>query len=570
LSPPPALELVELEILRKKLEALVRELGSMLGVLGRSSEIRESRSFALALVDADGGVVALDNPLQLAFVEDAVRSMLAQFRFDSQDGDVILVSDPYAGGSRVQDFTLLTPYAVENVVRLYLCARLQMPDMGGDAIGSVVPSAREIWAEGVPIPPVKLYRWGRPRRDVLTSVLLNSRRPDDVDENLGAIQAAFGLGRRRIAQLVGRYGLERILAASKYAQDYAETRARRRIRSWRDGTCVGVRVLDHDGVDGPAVTVRARATVSGDQISIDFSDSDTECTSFLNSTLSVTKSSATAAFLAMLGDDIPANSGAVRTVTISSAEGAVTHARFPAAVGGGPIHLAVEIAEATAAALQPLAETGGGALTAPQTFVLTWPSRGAQSVDVAAWAIAGCAGAAGRDGWGAPHLLSRPVRPTVEEWERSQDLFVERLELVPDTGGLGRWRGSPAVEAAISVGGERAWTVSLMGRRTCAPGVAGGREGGASALEYESESGDAVEVGASATARTLPRGRLIVRFGGGGGYGHPLERDPLEVCQDVVNGLVSVDAAVRDYGVVLTDDAAGIDTDATLKIRGEK
>jgi N-methylhydantoinase B len=557
---------IELEILRHKFQAIAGEMGVVLANAAQSPQINQELDFAVALADRWGGVAAIDNPLHLGSIARTTAGVLEYFKFDMKDGDVTLVNDPYRGGTHVQDTTLVMPYVLDNAIVLYLIAQAHLPDMGGQIAGNYNPIATEIWAEGVPISPVKIRRYARPVRDIVTTVLLNTRRPDETRRDLESLLATLELGRRRVDELVDVYGIERLREALAYTQSYAERRARAEILSWTDGLYEGERTLDHDCAGSP-VTVRVAATIALDELHLDFSASDEQRPSFVNSTLSNTVNFALLPVLLLLGPDVPVNSGILRSISVRCDPGLVTNARFPAPVGWSTSHCGAEIAEATAAAIAPASRFRAGALTCPQVLVMGRPERDRHDqIDLSLWAVGGAAGVPGRDGWGRPDTWSRSILPSIERWEVTTGMRVHELELVPDSGGAGRWRGAPGFDVVIEVPEGWLYTLVVEGRDNPAGGVAGGRAGAPAAVTIVAVDGSEMDVSVVQVEQGIPPGRMRIRLGGGGGYGEPFEREAGSVVEDVANGLVTLEGARRDYGVASRDDGT-LDEEATASLR---
>ena len=541
---------IELEILRNKLQALTAELGTALANASPTPQVNLGRDYAVAIVDTAGRIVAIDNPLHLGSFAHMAPAMLEYFKFDMKDGDIVVSNDPYRGGMQVQDFTLAMPFVVNNTIVLYLVARAHMPDIGGLVSGNYCPTATEIWVEGVLISPVKIQRYGRPVRDILTTLLLNSRRPEETRRNLDVVIAALDLGRERLETIIDAHGTEGVRAALAYAQDYAERHARAAIKRWRKGEYEGTRTLDHDCAGGEPVSVRVKVTVADEEVVLDFSASDDQRPSFINSSLGNTASFALLPVFAALGDYIPYNSGVLRAVHIESRPGAITHAQRPAPVSWSQTHCGAEIIESVAGALRAAVPDPLGAFTVPNCLVLGRPSadRSTQR-DFSAWGIGGCSGAPGADGWARPQTQSRSVLPSVEQWEVETQMPVQRLEFIEDSGGAGEWRGAPAVEAVISLLPDYVYTACVQGHENVAPGVMGGWPGSASQVEFISSDG--VASTSSVLVETpISAQRLSLRFGGGGGYGDPLKRGRARVRDDVLDGYISSTAAREIYGLV--------------------
>ncbi|MBS1880168.1 MAG: hydantoinase B/oxoprolinase family protein [Actinobacteria bacterium] len=521
-----AIDSIGLEILRRRFEALVAELGAVVGKLARSTAIRENRAYSVAILDGHGGVVAIDNPLHLGLMTGGARCALDRFRYDMREGDVVLLGDAHAGGSRCQDLMLMAPISVDGSTVLQIAARAEMPDLGGELIGSVNPAAREVWAEGVPVPPLKLWREGHQVRDVQASLLMNTRFPDQVEGNLEALLAAMTLGSGRIQRLAADQGVEAVLAAAAHSQDYAERRARALLAGWGEGEA-SVRREPAAG-EGAGPVVAATVAIAAGSVSVDLGASGPELRSALNASATSTAAAVATAVSAVLGPEVPVNGGLLRLIELRTAAGTVVDASFPSAVSCGHVYLSSLIVELVGTALAELAGTSGGAPACERSIVVVRPEAAGEQapVDLAPFAIAGCSGAEGRDGWGAPHVFSRSLMPSAEEWEGQAEIAVRGIELVRDSAGPGRWRGAPglAVELHLRGGGE---VTSLL-------------------------FGDRIELGDTDSG---PR-RLRLLFKGGAGYGDPRQRDREAVRADVRDGLVSSAEAKAAYGLAVEEEAA--------------
>lgn len=565
---PGAVRDIDREILRHKFVAVVREMGITLGNSAQSTAINEGRDFAVALADRQGGIVAIDNGLHLGSLAVTVEEVLQYFKFDMKDGDLILVSDPYRGGTHVQDVTLVMPYVINNVIVMYFVARGHIPDVGGQHAGSYFPTATELWAEGVPFTPIKLHRLGRPSRDVITTVLLNSRRPDETSADLDALTATLELGRRRVEELVHVYGIDNTRDAMTHTQDYTERRVRAEISMWADGEYTGESVLDHDAAGSERPTVRVTATVDGDALQLDFSRSDEQRPSFVNSPWGNTRGCAVLPVLTLLGDDIPVNGGVLRAVTVECAPGRMTNPEFPAPVGWGTVHCGAEIAEATAAALRGATSTPVGGLTSPGVLLLARPDADRHAfTELSRWGVAGAPAAAQEDGWGRPSLFSRSQLPSVETWESRTQLRVKSMEFVPDSAGAGASRGAPGTETVLELPADYRYTLCIEGRTCQPPGVGGGHHGAYAEMAFVGRDGGEERTPDVLVDDLIDAHRIRLRLGGGSGFGDPLDRDPGAVLTDVLNGLVSREAAEGIYGVVLSADGSAVDDAATTARR---
>jgi N-methylhydantoinase B len=562
---------IDHEILRRKLIAVAGEMSIQLRQTSQTSEINTERDYAVAIADRSGAVISTDNPLQLGALSSTAHAIVSHFRFDMKEGDVIVTNAAEFGGTRAVDLALIIPFFVAHSNVAYFLVRARMPDFGGMIPGGFNPDARELFAEGVPIPPLKLYREGRAVRDVSSTVLLNSRQPEEVKRAIDAMMAAMSLGARRTAELAATYGVEMLRAAFDYSQQYVERRARAAIAKWPDGTYRGEASLDHDGRGGKPVVVRVVAAVKGDTLELDFGDSDAQVPSFVNSTLSNTTGCAVMALMARLGDDVPANEGLLRAVSVKCAPGRVANASAPSPVGWSTVHCGSEITQATARALGEASPTDHGDLTAPSLLISGRPRTDRRSRLVFdSWTMGGASAGRGLDGWGRPAVSSRSILPSVEEWESSRGVRIRSLEFTPDSCGSGRWRGAPALEAVIELPADYVYTICRQGADFGATGANGGGAGAPTHVSQE-ELPDSASADVPRVVIEVPlQGHVLrLRGRGGAGYGSAKDRAPEAIVTDVLDGIVTAEAAKDIYGLVVSPESL-VSRSSTTVTLGEK
>lgn len=539
--------LVDLEILRTTLVAYTDELAAVLANAAPTFEISQAREFAVAITDAEGAVVAIDDPQQLGSLAQSAAYVTDYFKFDLTDGDVILTNDPYAGGTRVQDVTILTPLIIDGELVLHLAARVKIRDIGGQLGGSLYPAATEIWAEGHPVTPLKIRRNGRPVRDVLATFLLNGRRPVETRQTIDAAIAALEVGQKRISELVARHGIDALRAALNYAQTYSENRVRRLVADWRPGTYQGSAELGLDAAVGGPVSIRLTAKVDSESIVLDFSESDDQRPVFVNSSAGTTSARAVSAVLAMLGEEVPANSGLLRVVRVVTRPGTVTHPIQPAPVGWGNHHCANEILDTVTSVLQAASGSSMPCLTVPRPVLLSRSEsdRGDQT-DLGRWAVGGSSAVPHVDGWGPPSLAARGELPSAEQWEAGNDGYIECFELTQDSGGAGQWRGAPGVETVIGLSPDRLYSLWTSSLEQTVDGFGDGRAGTPGGISFHGADGwkPSPHIGVE---QPMAADRMRIRLAGGGGYGAPELRERAAVIADLQDGLISLDAARDVY-----------------------
>lgn len=457
----PKLSPVKREILRHNLRAIVDDMSIALEHNSPSETVSEARAYAVAFTNARGEVVVAENPFHIPSLALTAQAILDYYEFNLRAGDLVVTNDPYRGGTQTQDLTVFAPvYATEELVGCLL-VRVRMPDFGGQIVGGYNPPALEVWAEGVRIIPIKLARFGRLDRDVHQTVLLNSRVPDQTRGLLDAMLATLALGQERVQRMLARYGFEPLVEGLEYALDYSEAATRTRIRDWSPGVFHGQATLGHDCAERSPV-VRCQLEVGDGQLTLDFSDSDAQSPSFMNSAWGASCGSALLPVISLLGDDLPMNSGVLRVVRFQATEGSLVRPAYPAAVGWGQTHPGSEIINAVSAALS--ACTGQPLPRMPtQAFVRCCFAK-YRIFSLDALIYPGAASVDGVNGWGPPGYLARRKLPSVEKCEIAfPEVSIERLEIVADERVAEDGRGAPASEVKVALRQPASVTACLNG-----------------------------------------------------------------------------------------------------------
>lgn len=559
LDREPVLDVVTASILSAKLEAAVRDMATTLATTARSSQLSTARAFACALLDSDGHVVAIDEPLQLPSVQETVARCLDYYQFDIASDDVIVTNDPYGGGSSVHFFTLLAPVGYEDDTVAYVATRVHMPDIGGVVMGNYHPLAWELWQEGARFTPLKIVVDGKRRRNAIDTLILNGRDDAGFRGDLEAALATLNVGRSRLLSLIHDYGLDTVALAMRSSIEYAQRVFAAALARIPPGRHVGEVRLDHDGLGRLDLTVRATLARDGDSLRIDFSGTDRQSAGFVNSPPSNTRAFALLPLLGLVEESMPRNAGLLRAVEVITPPGTLVNPDYPAPTGWCHDHVGYEIAAAVGQALSAALPDEAGLGHASRSLAFTVRKRqrvgGVEEqlgrTDYAQLSQPGAGATAYGDGWGAPGAAARALLPSVEEWEGSTGATIAMLEYRTDSGGAGRFRGAPATETVIRVreGSDERLYGCVAGRRHPPEGRLGGLPAAGAALRLAVE-GEVSEVDAVEIDRPLSAGaELRIVAAGGGGWGDPRERDPAEVRRDVLDGYVSPEAARTVYGV---------------------
>ena len=509
-----SLDPVTLSVLASALSGIAEEAGAVLIRGAYSSNIKERRDCSAALFDASGAMVAQAEhiPVHLGAMPEAVAAVIEH---EPEVGDVWIVNDPYRGGTHLPDITLVSPLASvsgdeaagrgrDGEILAYAVTRAHHSDVGGMSPGSMPADSRDVWQEGIVIPPLRLGD------DVLELILANVRTPDIRRGDLRAQTAANQLAGRRLEELVERRGRDTVEQAFEEVVAYAERRTREALREVPDGTYEAERALEGDGVSDDDVRIAAAVTVDGDALSIDFAGTADQVAGNVNCPLSVTRSACYFALRALLPSDVPANAGTYAALSIEAPEGSVVNAQSPAAVVAGNVETSQAIADAVLAALAQAVDLPAQGQGTMNNLIIG--GRGWTYYET----IGGGQGAsAGGPGPSGVHVgMSNTLNTPIEALELEYPMRVERYELRDGSGGDGEHRGGDGVERAVRVL-EPATLNLLTDRRRHAPE---GREGGGDGACGENLLND--EALPPKATRELAEGDIVtVRTPGGGGYG---------------------------------------------------
>ncbi|HEY8525732.1 MAG TPA: hydantoinase B/oxoprolinase family protein [Acidimicrobiales bacterium] len=554
-------DVVTAEIVRGAFETICFEVATHVARTATSAMINQSSERNASIIDAHGRLAGCSLGIpQLMFVSPMpIRHALT---FTEEDdwgpGDVFVGNDPYAGGGHLPDYNVFAPlYGDDGELLLIQAIQCHQGDTGGKDPGGFSPDAVDVNAEGLIIPVLKLVHRGEARRDVLALLARNNRLPDfsgDIWSMIGAAQ----LGVRRLREVVDRYGADVVKAAVNASIDLSERRFREEVAAWPDGSYEADVYVDHDPVGNEDIRVHVTCRVDGDQLTLDFTGTDdrpelqTVWNSFGN-----TRGYAVAQLASMVDPSIPKNEGLFNAVEMIVPEGCLLNPPDGKPVALGAFHPAVEVGEAVCVALASVVPERA----APQVYKIGMPNviygfgpDGTmwfdQGVDVRS---SDASATQGVDGWGANSAsLGNLIMQAAEEMESRFPLRMVSRELTTDTGGAGRWRGHPGtlnVKQTLVPAFASTWMVSA---KHPLRGLLGGADGGPYSNRFLVGTPDEYEIENAAFNVPLPEGAVTAyQFGGGGGFGDPLERDPAAVRDDVLDELVSREAAERDYGVVL-------------------
>ena len=558
---------VTLQIAANALASIADEMATTIFRTAHSTVVRDGMDFSAALCDARGKTVAqaVSVPFHLGSIPTAMETLLGHYGDRLRPGDVFLMNDPFDGGIHLQDLFVFKPVFLDGALLGFTATTAHHGDVGGRLPGSSACDNTEIFQEGIRLPWLRLYAEGEPVEDVFKIVEANVRIPRMTLGDLGAQVAACTVAERELQRLARRYGAAELAELMDALVEHTERLVRHELAGWPDGTASFTDYLGSDGIEAADVPITAHVTIAGDELTADLTDAAPMVRGSLNSTRSFVEACVYQAVRAALTVEVPNTSGAFRPIHVRTKPGTVAHVVMPGAssmrgvtgfrvldaVNGALAQLVPERAAAAGEGGNTLAIFGaerpeGGRFVFYELVVGTWGATPE---------------ADGNDGLTNPASLAANI--PVEVAESEFPIVVERYGLVPDSGGAGEHRGGLAV--------ERVWRcltpdTSLIVRSDRAEhppyGLAGGGPGAVSANVLHRPDGT-TEVLPAMFSTTIEAGDVYEhRTAGGGGWGDPLSRDPAAVAEDVLDGKVSVGAALEQYGVAVSADGT-VDREAT-------
>jgi len=563
---------IELELVGHALRSLVNEMALTVARASYSTITRDAWDFSTGICDARGQLMAqgLSLPLHYGSLPAAMKHVLARFDGDMKPGDIFILNDPFEGGTHLPDIFLIKPVFIDGALSFFVLEVGHHIDIGGRVPGGNAAASTEVYQEGLRLPPMKLYDAGVRNEAIFRILGANVRVPDMVLGDLDAKLAALETGERNLRELVHRYGVERLTKYAHDLMDYSERLTREEISRLPDGSYSFEDFLDDDGIGDEPVPLRAAITVAGDQLVVDFAGTAPQTAGALNTTLSMTESATYLVTRCILGREIPINAGFFRPFTIKAEPGSLLNAVMPAASGARGLTL-FRIADvlfgAFAKAVPDRVFAGGEGGTILYALAGTTTNREPWilvEVISGAWG-----GRPDRDGVGGiTNILINQQNIPIEMLELEYPVRVEEYGFVPGSAGAGRFRGGPAMVRELTYLGDGA-TLSLRSdRRKFVPyGLFGGQPGTASVVTHRS-NGTTTVLPTKSVVQVAGGDRVRLQIPSSGGYGDPFTRSADAVAEDYLDGLLTLEEACTDYGVILDEVNGSVDDQGTAALRG--
>jgi N-methylhydantoinase B len=529
---------IELEIFKNLYHSIAEEMGAALRRTAFSPNIKERQDYSCALFDSAGEVIAMGDhmPVHLGSMPMSVRAAVDSCKMLS--GDVVMLNDPFRGGTHLPDITLVAPVYIYLKDRghampdFYVAARAHHADVGGAYAGSM-GLCREIYQEGFRIPPVKIMRAGAVQSDVLALLLTNVRTPEEREGDLRAQIAACHTGAERLREICARYGVDRVKRAAKDLLEYSEELMRAFLLRVPPGQYRAEDFLDNDGISAQPVKIAvtltfanqkwSRSRLRDDVATVDFTGSDPQVEGSVNAVEAITYSACFYVFRCLLADDVPATAGLMRPIRVIAPQGTIVNARPPAAVAGGNVETSQRIVDVLLRALSKAIPDRIPAAASGTMNNLTIGGVDPRTGRPFAYyeTIAGGMGARPtKSGVSGVHThMTNSLNTPAEALAYAYPLRVLQYSLRPDSGGTGRHHGGDGIVREIEVLTECEATL-LSERRVLAPwGLSGGSDGSPGKTSVIRNDGSVETMPGKFSTRLRTGDRIRIESPGGGGWG---------------------------------------------------
>ena len=514
---------IDIEIFKHLFASIAEEMGVVLRRSSYSPNIKERRDYSCAVFDKNGVMIAqaAHIPVHLGSMPLSVTAAVEKFYGCLDEGDIVILNDPYLGGTHLPDITLVSPVFFKDQLVGFVASRAHHADVGGMTPGSM-PIAKEIYQEGLIIPPLKLFLKGIENQAVFDLILANVRTPEERMGDLWAQVAANQRGLMRLVEMNQQYGIGEIYESMQNLVKYTERMTRHQLKQLPDGIYSYCDNLDDDGFDSGPVPICVKIQISGDQAVVDFTDSAGQQKGSINAVKAITISAVYYVFRCLIGLDVPNNAGCLIPVQVVAPKGSIVNADKPSPVAGGNVETSQRIVDVL---LGALAKAAPGLVPAASQGTMN-------NLTIGGWdeirqkpftyyeTIGGGIGAGpSRDGPSAMHShMTNTLNTPVEALEYAYPLRIIEYSIRKNTGGSGKHHGGNGIRRDLLLLSDAQVTL-LSDRRRIAPyGLAGGKSGSVGKNSLLKGSEELTLPGKGNVE--LKKGEILsIQTPGGGGWG---------------------------------------------------
>ncbi len=514
---------IELELFKNVFVSISEEMAAVLGRTALSPNIKERKDFSCSLFNSRGETLAQGShiPVHLGAMPLSVQAALSAVTFE--EGDLVVLNDPYRGGTHLPDITCVSPVFLGRRLSFFVANRAHHSDVGGMTPGSM-PLATELFQEGLIIPPLKLRSRGELNEAVFDLILANVRTPDERRGDILAQVAANEIGRIRLLEAVGRFGRGKVEKYGALIQDYSAKFLRETLRTIPDGTYGFSDRLDDDGISDAPIRIAVKITIRGDRATVDFGSSSPQVRGGVNANYAITCSAVLYVFRSLIEEDIPFNTGLMRPLKIVAPARSVVNAEFPAACAGGNVETSQRIVDVV---LGALAKAVPGRVPAASQGTMNNVAFGGYDPErrrnFAYYETVGGGMGAGRNSPGLDGVhshMTNSLNTPLEALENYLPLKIRHYGLRSRSGGRGRMAGGEGIVREYEFLVPTSLTIMSDRRKSSPYGLRGGRPGspGKNTLL---RAGRTEVLGSKVNVELRPGDVLRIETPGGGGYGKP-------------------------------------------------
>lgn len=562
------LDPITFEVVRSSFDYITKMMSQTLQKISFSPIMYDQVDFSNALFDDQANLIGQTTnvPVHLAAMHHCVNAAVNTFQNDFDEGDVVILNDPYRGGTHNMDVTFVTPIFWEGKLIAYACSRGHWQDMGGKAASSESPTAVHIAEEGLRLPPTKIFIKNEPVTWLIDIIRNNTRAPYFIDGDIRAHIGALNTAQKHFFELVEKYGEETVRACMTEALDYTERRTRAAIKKLPNGVYEAEDYIDADGVNNHAIYVRATVTIEDEDITVDLTGSSPTVDGPVNYPFAGTCSGVYFGLKFFLDPDAPPNAGMYRPIHIIVPENTVFNPRWPAPVYYGNLITSEKVADLIWQCLEKAIPEQIVGMPYADCNPISWGVVNARE------GVSDTFGELPPGGWGGTPF-GDGMSATYSRHGNCMDFSPEQMELLypvvcterefkMDSAGAGKYRGGLGIQVSWRLLQNATMNVGMGRSRFGPPGVCGGKDGMPSSVILNMGTAEEKVIGGYTEDHEylmtmfdnypMKAGETVTMITqGGGGYGEPSERDPELVKKDVENEVISKRAAKEVYGVSL-------------------
>jgi N-methylhydantoinase B len=571
---------ITFSVILSRFDSIANEMTLTLEYTAWTSILALARDYSCAVFHADTRQICMFDalPIHTTSMHHVLGEMAAAFEGKIRDGDVFMCNHPYRKNTHVGDVVTATPVFVDGRHLFWSVTKGHQLDIGAATPSSVTAAAKNVWQEGLHIPPIKIFDAGEERSDVIDFYLTNLRYPDLLRGDLLAQLGSIGKGRVRLIELAQEYGPDVLMGYVDEIIAYADRRMSEEVLAMPDGIYYGEGWIDSDGAETIDIPIKVKVEIKGDRIHVDYTGSGPQSPSGVNGTFATSQAAAAIPFMYYIDPDIPHNHGCFQHVDVYAPEGTICNAQYPAATSLAtivPSDMMQDVINKALVGVLPDNVVAGGARCANMPTYSGIDGRTNTPWGAMLFNAAGGQGASKEtDGW--PLLMTLAALAgqkalPIEQIELLYPLLVHEMEVEPDSMGLGKWIGGPGIRFSVEPTEGPVECITFGdGSENPPHGLLGGTMGIGGGQYVEHADGTRTFISSMGYFGIAMGERHVGVSTGGGGYGNPVDRPVEDVRQDVRDEFVTREQAREVFGVVVDDGFDPVvDHDETERLRTE-